>query len=135
LRFVVSHISQKTSEMWGTRESLRPLEPDLRIGDSLEPDLKTGDGLRPVIFVPRTLGRTWRTRWHYSPASAVGVPFNSLGLDSWMAHAYCIKRVVAEKVQRAAVFATKEDVVRAFGHVYAAEELAFGGIGKNLTRG
>ena len=51
-RAVVSHISRKTSEMWGTRVLVvtekrkdRPLM-----------------GLRPVLVNPRTLVRTWGTR-------------------------------------------------------------------------
>jgi len=46
--------------------------------------------------------------------------FLALGLGAWMAHADCIKRVVAEQVEGAAIFATEEDVVRTLGHFYGA---------------
>jgi len=48
---VVSHISRKTSEMWGTRGLVKGIEKDRPLM-----------GLRPVFFGPRTPWRTWGTR-------------------------------------------------------------------------
>ena len=51
-RAVVSHISLKTSEMWGTRVLvLTEKEKDRALM-----------GLRPVLVNPRTLVRTWGTQ-------------------------------------------------------------------------
>ena len=52
-----------------------------------------------------------------------------------MTHAHGVQRVVAEQVEGAAVFAAKEDVVRAFRNIDTAQQLACGGVSKDLAGG